>query len=71
MLAGHSPILTDRTNLTCHDRSWFYLCSKEVKGFAPLVPGCMLESYCFHSASYVCLLLTRTIVLVTKLLFGV
>ena len=71
MLDGHSPILTVRTNLTCHDRSWFYLYSKEVKGFSHLVPGFMLESYCFHPASYVCLLLTRTMVLVTKLLFWV
>ena len=31
----------------------------------------LLESYCFHSASYVCLLLTRTMVLVTKFLFWV
>ena len=27
MLDGHSPILTVRTNLTCHGRNWFYLYS--------------------------------------------
>ena len=37
MLDGHSLFLTVQTNLTCHDRSWFYLYSKGVKGFAPLV----------------------------------
>ena len=38
---------SDKTSKTNTILSWFYLYSTEVKGFAPLVPGCMLGS-CFH-----------------------
>ena len=40
-------------------------------GFVYLVPSYMFNSYCFHLFSSVCLLLTRTIVLVTKFLYWI